>query len=153
MSGQLILMAVSLGFLRPRPVEIFRLPKCSERERERGRDQLPVDFRVQLIVHWKNVFTTLFIWFITFTKEILKFQFKIDYWGRSTAPSICIPSVIYISCHFSLFRLYDPAGLHRATPAPVSALPSAGCPAEVGVPPASSSGQWHSRSSSQLDQW
>lgn len=48
-------------------------------------------------------------------------------------------------------RLHDPTGLHRATAAPVSALSSAGPPAEVGVPPPAGPGQRHPRTPPQPD--
>uniref|UniRef100_A0A671Z193 Chloride voltage-gated channel 2 n=1 Tax=Sparus aurata TaxID=8175 RepID=A0A671Z193_SPAAU len=58
-----------------------------------------------------------------------------------------------IACFLPLhsLRLHDPAGLHRATAAPVSALSSAGPQAEARVPPPAGSRQWHPRSPAQPD--
>ena len=63
------------------------------------------------------------------------------------------PECYLIACFLPLhsLRLHDPAGLHRATAAPVSALSSAGPQAEARVPPPAGSRQWHTRSPAQPD--
>lgn len=95
---------------------------------------------------------------------------------RTSAPSllecekknqICharIPKVIRIvipDVFFSLslcpicppsFRLHDPAGLHRAAAAPISALAPAERPAQAGAPPTAGPQQRHARPPPQLGQ-
>lgn len=61
------------------------------------------------------------------------------------------PVASYLSPPAFPFRLHDPAGLHRATAAPVSALYSARRPAEAGVPLPAGPGQWHSGPFAQPD--
>lgn len=54
---------------------------------------------------------------------------------------------------FISLRLHDPAGLHRATAAPVPPVSSAEPPAEARVPSSAGPGQRCSRSPAQSDLW